>query len=318
MLSDPVRKIVYLYTPSTSSTTAASIVTSYGGVGIRAQYAPDSKTVYVATADSQLLVYSTNTGWHSYDHSSTGANDVVATVPAVGAYVGGNSAITGHSYCADTTVNPINYYPVAGQVAGAANRLAATNDAKHILGVAVASGGGVPTLDDVIVQLPLGSCPLNADQQAGIGATFVNTLNTLTVSGVNAATVTGVVPSSDSVVAFVTYTAPSGAASTGTVVPAYKPVTSGPGTLSSVTLVTGATAPVAGVFASDNLTFYVGTSGDNLVHLLTKDPNTGIFTDTRQINPNLTVCTPNGTNPCTQTSTPATPNLLVQKPRKTT
>jgi len=52
VLSDPVRKIVYLYTPAVG-TTGAAIITSYGGVGIRAQYAPDSKTVYVATADSQ-------------------------------------------------------------------------------------------------------------------------------------------------------------------------------------------------------------------------------------------------------------------------
>ena len=309
VISDPVRKIVYIYTAASGNTSK-----SFAGVGTRAQYTPDAKTVYVTTADNQLLIWSAFTSWHSYDESAIGANDVVAAVPAVGAYVGGNSAIIGRSYCANTTLNPIDYYPVAGQVAGAANRLAATNDAKHILGVAVAAGGGVPTLDDVIVQLPLNSCPA-----AGNGATFTNTLNALTVSGVNAATVTGIVPSSDSALAFITYTAPSGAASTGTVVPAYQPTASGPGTLSSVTLAAGATAPVAGIFASDNLTFYVGTSGDNLVHLLTKDPTTGIFTDsTRPINPNLTVCTPNGTNPCTQTSTPATPNLLVQTPRKTT
>jgi len=69
-----------------------------------------------------------------------------------------------------------------------------------------------------------------------------------------------------------------------------------------------AVAPVAGVFSADNTTFYVGTSGDNLVHILTK--GTAGFQDglTTPIAPKLT-----DTN-----GTVVIPNLLVQRPRKAT
>ena len=96
----------------------------------------------------------------------------------------------------------------------------------------------------------------------------------------------------------------------GGTLPLYMPATSGPGTLSSVTLSTfGTTAPVApvvGAFSSDNTTFYVGTTGDNLVHILTKS-GTG-FVDKKAISPALPGIT----------SGIAAPNLLVQRPRKIT
>ena len=65
-----------------------------------------------------------------------------------------------------------------------------------------------------------------------------------------------------------------------------------------------ATAPIAGVVSADNSTFYVGTSGDNLVHIITRSP----LTDSSTLAPNLT--TPAGA------IVPV--NLMVQKPRKTT
>jgi len=49
----------------------------------------------------------------------------------------------------------------------------------------------------------------------------------------------------------------------------------------------------------------VGTSGDNLVHII----NRTTMTDTKTIAPNLPIL--NGT-------TPVAPNLMVQRPRKTT
>ncbi|MEO6982862.1 MAG: hypothetical protein ABI072_07075, partial [Edaphobacter sp.] len=63
-------------------------------------------------------------------------------------------------------------------------------------------------------------------------------------------------------------------------------------------------APVTGVFSSDNTTFYVGTSGDNLVHLI--DRGTLLDNPANAIAPKLP-----GMNGGT-----ATPDLLVQRPRK--
>jgi hypothetical protein len=69
---------------------------------------------------------------------------------------------------------------------------------------------------------------------------------------------------------------------------------------------------VAGTISSDNLTVYVGTSGDNKVHLvdrktLTDDP-------TKAITPKLPLYINGTDNP----STFVTPDLLVQHPRKAT
>jgi len=120
--------------------------------------------------------------------------------------------------------------------------------------------------------------------------------------GVTANAITGIIPTSDSTAAFVTYTG-SGS------LPAYLPAS---GTVTPVTL-SGATAPVAGTISSDNLTVYVGTTGDNSVHLVDRKtlkdgPNT--------ITPKLPLY-----NPTTQQDDPSqtsTPNLLVQHPRKAT
>ena len=65
-----------------------------------------------------------------------------------------------------------------------------------------------------------------------------------------------------------------------------------------------AIAPVAGVISADNTTVYVGTSGDDLVHLV----NRGTLSDSSTLAPNLT----------NSTGTPVPVNLLAQKPRRTT
>jgi hypothetical protein len=105
-------------------------------------------------------------------------------------------------------------------------------------------------------------------------------------------------PTSDSSVAFITYTGSGG------VLPAYAPAASGPGTTTYIKLSGTATAPIAGVISADNTTLYVGTSGDNLVHLI----NRSTLTDSSTLAPNLT----------SPTGTIVPVNLLVQKPRKTT
>jgi hypothetical protein len=67
------------------------------------------------------------------------------------------------------------------------------------------------------------------------------------------------------------------------------------------------------VFSSDNTTFYAGTTGDNLVHILTK--GTSGFQDvTKPINPVGMTIAPG----LPGAGATAVPNLLVQRPRKQT
>ena len=140
-------------------------------------------------------------------------------------------------------------------------------------------------------RIPTGACPANGLQfTATPGAPRL-------LTGVTPTAITGVDPTSDSSIAFVTYTG------TGGVLPAYAP---GTGTISSIALSGTAVAPVAGVVSADDSTFYVGTSGDNDVHLI--DRSTLTDNATKTIAPNLP-----GIN-----GGVAVPNLLVQRPRKST
>ena len=292
VMSDPVRKLIYLYATSNGSYTSFGTVP--GSTPTHAEFSPDSQAVYIAGGNT-LYVYSDYTGWHVFDQSSTGANDVAVTVPNVGAYIAGTTT-TARSYCVRTNPGPVDYYPKADTAAIPTDRLVATNDGKHILGVAASAA---PLLSDLAVTVPINACPLD-----GSAPTFSNTVTTQVLTGINAASIGYIVPATDSSLAFVTYSAPAGASATGTLLPAYKPVPNAPGQLSNVTLAAGATAPVNGVFSSDNQTFFVGTSGDNLVHII----NAKTLTDTRQINPNLVDST--GKN--------VVPDLIVDRPRPTT
>jgi trimeric autotransporter adhesin len=315
VITDPIRQFVYLYNPASGG----GITTQYGGVGTHAAFSPDSQTVYitlgdynsstgVTTPNNGLLVHSTFTGWYQTT-SAQPATDIAIAVPTVGAFFGGNPT-TARSYCPLTTTTTNGgtettsstttnvFYPDAGVMGPATSVIATTNDGLHVLGATTAA------FTDLALPggLPIGACPL-AD----------NTPVTFTTSqvfsgalpGVTATAITGVFPTSDSKIAFVTYTG------TGGVVPSYIPQATGPGTLSSIPLSTALgtpIAPVAGVVSADNLTFYAGTSGDNAVHLITKQTDGSYKDVTTPLAPKLPDVNGNI----------VTPNLLVQKPRKAT
>ena len=303
VITDPVRGTISL------EAAAGGVTSVYGGVGTTAQFSPDSGTVYIA-AGNQLIVHSNYTGWTSIPNVS--ANDVAVTVPSVGAFLAGTTT-TARSYCALTTASTVNgqpittnqYFPDARVIAPATDHIAATNDGVHVLGVTSAA---VPALTDLAVNVENGSsgsgnagvgiaCPAN-------GLTFTATplAASQPIPGVTATAVTGIVPSTDSSIAFVTYTG------TGGVLPSYTPNATAAGAFGSVALAGSAAAPVAGIFSSDNLTFFVGTSGDNLIHLVTKTASGFSDTVTAPISPKLVDLSGN--------PTPA--NLLQQRPRRTT
>ncbi len=293
VITDPNRQTVSL------ASAAGGLQTSYGGLGTHAEFSPDSSTVYIA-AGNQILVHSAFTGWSAINTSSA-LVDVAVTVPSVGAFFAGNST-TARGYCPDTTVSPIVNYPDAGVRAAATDRIAATNDGVHILGATAAganftdlrlshatsggSSGGLQT----------GQCPLN-----GSPLNFATTqVQAAPLAGSTPTSITGIDPTSDSAFAFITYTG------TGGVLPLYQPASTGQGTFSSIKLSGSASAPVAGVVSSDNSTFFVGTAGDNLIHLITRTANS--YTDSSTIAPKLPDASGNA----------VTPNLIVQKPRPTT
>jgi len=313
VITDPIRQFVYLYNGGGSG----GVRTQFGGVGTHAAFSPDSQTVYITLGDynsstgaitpnNQLLVYSTFTGWYSTT-SSQPTTDVALGVPSVGAFFGGNPT-TARSYCPVTTTSPgaettssttTNvFYPDAGVIGPAMNRVATTNDGLHLLGATTA------TFTDLAIPsgLPIGNCPL-ADATPVTFATSVAFSGAL--PGVSATAITGVFPTSDSKIAFLTYTG------TGGVVPTYIPQATGAGTLGSIPLSTALGTPIApvyGVVSADNLTFFAGTSGDNAVHLITKQANGSYLDTTTPIAPKLPDINGNI----------VAPNLLVQKPRKAT
>ncbi len=338
VVTDPTRQLIYLYA------TTGSVQATYGGVGTHAEFTPDSQTVYITLGDvttpatasapavitpnSQLLVHSTFTGWFvSNSPRSQATSDLAVTVPSVGAFFAG-AATTARGYCPVTTETTSTagqttstnvFYPDAGVNAPRTDRIAATDDGLHILG---ASATPAATLTDLALSspaatpagaaqpgLPVGACP-----DAGLTFGALPVVNSA-IPGVSATAITGVDPTSDSSTAFVTYTGKGG------VLPVYAPSASGPGKLGSIPLATSTfgtpLAPVQGVVSADNQTFYVGTSGDNVVHLITKGAN-GYQDTTTPIAPNLP-CVPgtaSAPNPTCVDGTIVTPNLLVQKPRK--
>jgi hypothetical protein len=325
VISDPIRQLIYLYTTATNT-----IASQYGGVATHAAFTPDSSTVYitmgdynsstgVTTPNNQLLVHSTFTGWFATSSSQSTTN-VAVGVPTVGAFFGGNPT-TARSYCPTTTTTTVNgqvsndstttnlFYPDAGVMGPSTDLIATTNDGLHVLGATTAMftdsaiGGPSPAP----AGLPIGVCP-QADGGGYAGPTQKVTFATNTVfsgalPGVTATAITGVDPTSDSVAAFITYTGTGGG------LPVYSPNATGAGTLTTIPLSTALgtpVAPVAGVVSADNLTFYAGTSGDNVVHLITKQSD-GTYKDTTApIAPKLT----------DQNNNIVTPNLLVQRPRK--
>ena len=316
VITDPIRQFVYLYNATGG---AAAIQTQFGGVGTHAAFSPDSQTVFitlgdynaatgVTTPNNQLLVHSQFTGWHSTT-SSQATTDVATGVPYVGAFFGGNPA-TARSYCPVTTTTTTGgqattsstttnvFYPDAGVIGPTIDRIATTNDGLHVLGATTS------LFTDLAIPsgLPNGNCPL-ADATPVKFTT--NVVFSGALPGVTATAITGVFPTSDSKTAFVTYTG------TGGVVPTYTPQATGAGTLGSIALSKALgtpVAPVAGVVSADNQTFYAGTSGDNAVHLITLQADGSYKDVTKPIAPKLPDLNGNL----------VAPNLLVQKPRKST
>ncbi len=324
VISDPVRKQVYLYSSS------GTVTTTYGGVGTHAEYSPDSQTVYIS-AGNEILVHSNFSGWKQIGPATAAGatvSDVAVTVPAVGAYFAGPSTIA-RGYCPATTITAApadgppqvanQFYPLADTVASNTDRIAATSDGFHIIGASAATA----TLSDIEVNLapvlatatalngsrsPSGGivCPMD-----GTGLTFSHATAPVALAGIAPSVITGVLPTSDSRLAFITYTG------TGGVLPAYQPTNLSPagnttgagiaGTLTNIPLSGGAIAPVGGTISADNSTVYVGTSGDDLVHII----STGTLTETNAIAPAL----PSFSGAA---GTSAVPDLLVEKPRPTT
>jgi trimeric autotransporter adhesin len=324
IITDPVRQLIYLY-PTGSAT--ATGVPSYGGVATHAEFTPDSQTVYITTGTpgsngtvtpgNTLLVHSSFTGWTAVNLSSP-APDVSVTVPSVGAYLAG-SPTTAVSYCPSTTVNSNGtttntFYPVADSASVVMDLIKATDDGLHILGATVTGG---PTMNDLVFSTalppppssgqPVGACPMVVPSNFFTGQRA--STKTVPLPGVTATAINDLVPTSDAKYAFVAYTG------TGSL-PAYSTAT---GAATSIALTGGASSPIAAAISTDNSTLFVGTTGDNLVHLI----NVNTLKDTTTVLPNGSV--QNGIAPGL-TSPPdsngqikvVTPNLIVQHPRKST
>ncbi len=325
VIADQKRQVIYLYTPAVRSTssgstsTTASSVISTGGLATHAVYSPDGKNVYVVGPDT-LYVHNLVSGWSQYPLTSANATtscaldntnsdpfcspDIAITVPSVAVFLSG-SPVTARSFCPDTTTSPVTYNPLAATVAGdAADHLAATPDGLHVLGANATQifdieHGGAGS-DSIQFVAPIGACP-GVTTPAG-PLSIQTTLQQLALTGITPTQIDQVLASPDSSKAFITYTA---AAASG-LLPLYTPsATPGAaGTLSNVQLATGAVAPIAGVFSPDASTFFVSTTGDNLIHVV----GTSALSDTQQLNPQLT-----GAN-----GQPVPARLLVSKARPTT
>ena len=318
VVTDPVRQTISLVSTATSS-----VLTSYGGIGTSASWSPDDQAVYITTTTGTVLTHSPFTDWQTAAANEVYTN-VAVTVPSVGAYFAGPSFTDGRSYCPSSTIGATGtpptvsnqFLPLADESAAITDQIAATTDGKHILG-AHAIVGGLSTVSDIDVTLPtVTGCPIPPAPQPAPGY-FPSSFTVQPLTGINAATITGVVPSTNSKVAFVTYSGPSATAPPGTVasglLPLYITPATGSGTLQFIPLGNGATpasAPVSGVFSTDNFTFYAGTSGDNQVHLISLTYPTGAqptATETGVLSPNLPLATGSGYAPV---------NLIAQHPKK--
>ncbi len=116
VVTDSTRQTVSLVTNT------GAVFSTFNGTGTRAQWTPDSTTLYVTTSTGQLLTYSTFVGWESALPDETYA-DVAVTVPSYGAYFAG--AITeGRSYCSNTTLSSTGTPPTATNLFTACRRRA--------------------------------------------------------------------------------------------------------------------------------------------------------------------------------------------------
>jgi len=179
LINDQARGVFYLYNPN------GTVSSTFGGLGVAAQWTPDSKTLYVSDSAAlggahtdTLYVFNANTGWTTYplpdSTGSTGGLDCAAKfskygygscqdlaimVPSVGAYLSGNPTVA-HTWCPKGNVGAYNsmvFYPQEPSVAGDSVDLktdvvAATTDGNHIL--AATRAGGNILLSDIDVVIP--------------------------------------------------------------------------------------------------------------------------------------------------------------------
>ncbi|MFT4112332.1 YncE family protein [Silvibacterium sp.] len=331
VINDQLRDVIYLYTVSSGA------YTSVGGVATSATFSPDGKNVYIVgcvpssttttgagcsgDTNGALFVHNANSGWSTYSSTFTlassqqsctlnnnsllvtgsydpfcGAN-VAVTVPAVGPFIAGGADTTAHTFCPNSSANPV-YYPAAsiGTAANAVtDKLASSNDGTHMYGASASDN----TFTDIGVTVPTGACPAysGADPQS-----FTTTLNQATMSQISPSEINGIVSSPESTSTFVTYTGTSASG----LLPYYIPATTSgqAGTLDYVQLSGTAASPVAGIYSPDGSIFFISTTGDNLIHYV----STSTFKDTQTINPGLT-----------NSSGQAVPvQMMVVKPRSTT
>lgn len=259
IISDPSRGVFYLYS------TKGKTFQTFGGTGTRAMWSPDGTTAYIAGGNA-MYIYNTFTGFLTFDASSTGASDVAVTVPAQAGFFAGNTTVARGS-CPTTATPPAGFYPIAASVPASTQRIVATNDGNHILGV------GGSTFDDIDVTIPGNACP------AGSGITIPASPMQTAIS-VNAAGYTSVVASPDSTLAAVTFT-PSGAGTAA--IPVYHVPSTGIGSLQNVPLVGGVTAASSAIFSPDGTQIFVGTAGDDRLHVV----SVPALADTLQLVTNL-------------------------------
>jgi hypothetical protein len=311
VVTDPTRQTISLISASSNA-----VNTSYNGVGTSASWSPDDQTVYITTVGGQILSHSVFTDWQTASPDEIYTN-VAVTVPSIGAYFAGPSTTDGRSYCSSSTIgtssNPPEvtnqFLPLADQTATPTDQIAATTDGNHILGAH--ASGGAATISDIDLNLPKASaCPTVIPTDY-----FPSSFSTQPLAGVNAGSITGVVASSNSAAAFVTYTAPSSSSVTNALLPLYLIPATGQGTLQYIPLTNGATpntAPVSGVFSTDNFTFYAGTSGDDQVHLISLAYTKGAVptaSESGVLAPQLPLFGGTGYSPV---------NLIAQHPKKST
>jgi hypothetical protein len=319
VVTDTVRQTVSIVSSS------GNVSSTYGGVGTSAVWTPDSQIVYITTADGTpnsayptptLLQYSLFTKWQPVTTDEVYTASVV-TVPSVGAYFAGapvaplsSPNTEGRSYCSAGTITSVGppsvvtnqFAPTADTKAVPNDALFATSDGLHILGAHAVSGTGNSSLNDLEVSLPSNvPCPMPGAANVAFTSSPFKTF----LTGINASYITGVFAGSNSAAAFVTYIGTSG------LLPLYLPTATGVGTLTNVALTGTATAPISGVFSTDNFTFYTGTTGDNAVHLITLTyPSGGTPTAVdsgASLTPALPAASGSGTAPV---------NLIVQYPKK--
>jgi trimeric autotransporter adhesin len=297
VINDQLRQVIYIYN-------GTSVTSSISGVATRASFSPDSKNAYIVGPNA-FWVYNVATGWSTYtagttppgptttnnncnlDNNTSGGGTydpfcgpgIALTVPSVASFTSGLPT-TAWGFCPDVT-NPAApvYYPLAASVGVQTDKVGATPDGLHILGADATTNN----FTDISTSIAPGGCPIGTKppgQPNTLPLTLATPFTQLPL-GVTASEIDQVIASPTSTVAFVTYTS---ASATG-FLPAYTPSTTpgAAGTITGVQLSGTAQAPVSGIFSPNATIFFVGTSGDNLVHFI--DP-TGL-TDTQTINPGL-------------------------------